>query len=150
MDCECSKKILASKIEEGRTEWSRWLNEKSHNLYSSPYLIRVIRSERTRWIGCGEMRNQYTLIGIREGTRPFVVSLRNAGRGSKKMNIKEMRSDVQTGFNWLKTGSSNENILIRPWVPLELVNILVYWKGNHTLNDCSMKLCTIHVSSHLP
>ena len=104
MDCECAKKILASKIEEGRTECSRWHNVKSHNLYSSPYLIRVIRSETMRWIGCGEMRNQYTVIGLRYGTRPFVVCRPNVGRGSTK----EMRSDVQTGFNWLNTVSSND------------------------------------------
>jgi hypothetical protein len=51
-------------------------NEKPYNLYPWPDLIRVIKSDRMRWMGYGEMRNCYTLIGIHEGTRPFVISQR--------------------------------------------------------------------------
>jgi hypothetical protein len=69
MDWECLRtkfcqKILASKMEEVRRWWSRLHNEKPHNLFSSPDIIRVIRSEKMRWMRYGEMRNYYTVIGI--------------------------------------------------------------------------------------
>jgi hypothetical protein len=51
-------------------------NEELHNLYSSPNIIRVIKSRRVRWeehvVRMGEMRNGYSiLVGKREGKRPL-------------------------------------------------------------------------------
>jgi hypothetical protein len=51
-------------------------NEELQNLYTSQYIIRVIKSRRMRWAGhvahMGEMRNSYnTLVGKCEGKRPF-------------------------------------------------------------------------------
>jgi hypothetical protein len=31
--------------------WRKLHNEKLHNLYSSPSIIRIIRSKRMRWVG---------------------------------------------------------------------------------------------------
>jgi hypothetical protein len=47
-------------------------NEELHNLYTSPNIVRVIKSRNMRWmehVACiGEMRNEYTiLVGIPEG-----------------------------------------------------------------------------------
>jgi hypothetical protein len=53
-------------------------------------------------MGYRETRNWYTVIGIPEGTRPFVTSRRNVGGDSITMMVKEIRSDVLTGFSWLK------------------------------------------------
>jgi hypothetical protein len=52
------------------------INVVSHNLYSSPRIIRVIKSRRMRWAGHvarrGEKRNAYRiLVGKPEGTRPL-------------------------------------------------------------------------------
>jgi hypothetical protein len=51
-------------------------NEELHNLYSSPSIIRVIKSRRMRWAGhvarMGEKRNAYRiLVGKPEGKRPL-------------------------------------------------------------------------------
>jgi hypothetical protein len=47
-----------------------------HNLYSSPSIIRIIKSRRMRWVGhvarVGEKRNVYRLlVGKPEGKRPL-------------------------------------------------------------------------------
>jgi hypothetical protein len=36
--------------------------EELHNLYSSPNIIRIIKSRRMRWAGHGEMRNAYRIL----------------------------------------------------------------------------------------
>jgi hypothetical protein len=56
--------------------WIKLQNEELHNLYSSPCLIRVIKSRRMRWVGhvarIGEKRNAYRiLVGEPEGKRPL-------------------------------------------------------------------------------
>jgi hypothetical protein len=52
------------------------LNEELHNLYSSPNIIRLIKSNRMRWAGhvarMRETRNAYRiLVGKLEGKRPL-------------------------------------------------------------------------------
>jgi hypothetical protein len=51
-------------------------NEELHNLYSSPDIIRQVKSRRMRWAGhvarMGEGRNVYrVLVGKPEGKRPL-------------------------------------------------------------------------------
>jgi hypothetical protein len=56
--------------------WRKLHNEELHNLYSSPSIIRIIKSRRMRWAGhvaqMGEKRNMYgLLVGRPEGKRPL-------------------------------------------------------------------------------
>jgi hypothetical protein len=56
--------------------WRKLHNEELHNLYSSPSIIRIIKSRRMRWVGdvtrIGEKRNVYRLlVGKPEGKRPL-------------------------------------------------------------------------------
>jgi hypothetical protein len=56
--------------------WRKLHNEELHNLYSSPSIIRGIKSRRKRWAGhvarMGEKRNVYMfLVGKPEGKRPL-------------------------------------------------------------------------------
>jgi hypothetical protein len=51
-------------------------NEELHDLYSSPRIIRIIKSRKMRWAGhvarMGEKRNAYRLlVGTPEGKRPL-------------------------------------------------------------------------------
>jgi hypothetical protein len=51
-------------------------NEELHNLYSSPNIIRIIKSKRMGWtghvVGMGETRTAYRiLVGKPEGKRPL-------------------------------------------------------------------------------
>jgi hypothetical protein len=57
-------------------DWRELHNEELHNLYSSPNIIRMIKSRRNRWAGyvarMGETRNACRiLVGQPEGKRPL-------------------------------------------------------------------------------
>jgi hypothetical protein len=57
-------------------EWRKLHNEELHNLYSSPDIIRQVKSRRIRWAGhvarMGEERKVYkVLVGKPEGKRPL-------------------------------------------------------------------------------
>jgi hypothetical protein len=56
--------------------WRKLYNEELHNLYSSPIIIRMIKSRRMGWAGhvarMGKKRNVYSLlVGKPEGKRPL-------------------------------------------------------------------------------
>jgi hypothetical protein len=85
-------------------------NDELHNPYSSPNIVRVIKSRRMRWAGhmacMGEGRGVYrVLVGRSESKRPL-------GRpgcrweDNIKMDLREMGINGQTGFGWLRIGSS--------------------------------------------
>jgi hypothetical protein len=44
--------ILGPKRDEVTGSWRKLHNEEVHNLYSSPSIIRMIKSRRMRWAGC--------------------------------------------------------------------------------------------------
>jgi hypothetical protein len=66
------RRIFGSKRDEVTGEWRKFQNEELHDLYSSPIIIRIIKSRRMRWAGCvarmGKKRNAYRLlVGKGEG-----------------------------------------------------------------------------------
>jgi hypothetical protein len=70
------RRIFGPKRDEVTGEWRKTHNEKLHNLYSSPYIIRQVKSGRMRWAGhvarMGEERKVYrVLVGKPEGQRPL-------------------------------------------------------------------------------
>jgi hypothetical protein len=65
------RRIFGPKREEDGS-WRKLYNDELHNLYSSPNIVRVIKSRRMRWTGLvacmGEGRGVYTvLVGRPEG-----------------------------------------------------------------------------------
>jgi hypothetical protein len=58
------KRIFGPKRDEVTGEWGKLHNVELHNLYSSPDIIRQIKSRRMRWVGhvapMGEGRNAYS------------------------------------------------------------------------------------------
>jgi hypothetical protein len=70
------RRIFRPKRDEVLGEWRRFHNEELHNLYSSPNIIRQIKSRRMRWAGpvaCAwERRKVYkNLVGKPKGKRPL-------------------------------------------------------------------------------
>jgi hypothetical protein len=51
--------------------WRKLYNEELHNLYSSPSIIRVIKSRRMRWAGHVARMGDRILVGKPEGKRPL-------------------------------------------------------------------------------
>jgi hypothetical protein len=91
------RKIFGPKREEDGS-WRKLHNDELHSLYSSPHIVRVIKSRRMRWTGhvarMGEGRGVYrVLVGRPEGTRPL------GGPGRRwedniKMDLREIGIDV--------------------------------------------------------
>jgi hypothetical protein len=70
------RRIFGLKKDEVTGEWRKLHNKELRNLYSSPSIIRIIKSRRMRWAGhlarMGEKRNAYRLlVGKSEGKRPL-------------------------------------------------------------------------------
>jgi hypothetical protein len=68
--------IFGPKRDEVTGEWTKLHNEELRDLYSSPSVIRLIKSRRMRWAGHvarkGEKRNAYRLLVKNpEGKRPL-------------------------------------------------------------------------------
>jgi hypothetical protein len=70
------RRMFGPRRDEVTGDWRKLHNEELHNLYSSPNIIRMIKSRRIRWAGhvarMGETRNVYRiLVGKPEGKRPL-------------------------------------------------------------------------------
>jgi hypothetical protein len=80
--------IFGPKREEDGS-WRKLHNDELHNLYSSPNIVRVIKSRRMRWAGhvarMGEGRSIYrVLVGRPGGKRPLGRPRRRWEDNSKK------------------------------------------------------------------
>jgi hypothetical protein len=70
------RRIFGPKSDEVTGEWRKLHNKELHDLYSSPSIIRIIKSKRMRWEGhvarMGEKMNAYRLlVGKPERKRPL-------------------------------------------------------------------------------
>jgi hypothetical protein len=84
-------------------EWRKLHNEELHDVYSSPTIVRVIKSRRMRWAGhvarMGEGRGVCrVLVGKSEGKRPLGRPWRR-----REDNIKVDLQEVECGgMDWIE------------------------------------------------
>jgi hypothetical protein len=82
-------RIFGPKMDKVPEEWRELRNEDLNDLYSSPTIVRVIRSTRMRWDGActtyGEGRGVYRVfMGKHEGKRPLRIRRRRWENDIKK------------------------------------------------------------------
>jgi hypothetical protein len=97
------RRIVGPKRDEMTGEWRKLHNEELHNLYSSPDIIRQVKSRRMRWAGhvsrMGEERKVYrVLVGKPEGERPLGRPRRRREDGIR-MDLKEIGL---RGVDWIR------------------------------------------------
>ncbi|KAJ4438039.1 hypothetical protein ANN_13978, partial [Periplaneta americana] len=97
------RKIFGAKMDDVTGEWRKLHNTELHALYSSPDIIRNIKSRRLRWAGqvalMGESRNPYrVLVGRPEGKRPSGRP-RRRWEDNIKMDLREMGYDDREWIN---------------------------------------------------
>jgi hypothetical protein len=78
-------------------------NDKLHSLYSSPNIVRVIKSRRMKWTGhvarMGEGRGVYrVLVGRPEGQKPL-GRFKRRWENNIKLDLREIEID---GANWVQ------------------------------------------------
>jgi hypothetical protein len=96
------RRIFGPKREEDRS-WRKLYNDGLHSLYSSPNIVRVIKSRRMRWAGhvarMGEGTGVYrVLVGRPEGKR-LLERPRRRWEDNIKMDLREIWVD---GENWIQ------------------------------------------------
>jgi hypothetical protein len=103
------RRIFGPKRDEVTGDWRRLHNEELNDLYSSPNIIRVIRSRRMRWAGyvarTGEGRGAYRiLVGRPEGRRPLGRP-RSRWEDNNKFDLQNRDGGAWTGLIWLRKGT---------------------------------------------
>jgi hypothetical protein len=90
-------------------EWRKLHNEELHNLYSSPDIIRQVKSRRMRWAGhvacMGEERKMYkVLVGKPEGKTPLGRP-RSRGEDGIRMDLEERGF---WGVEWIRLAQDRD------------------------------------------
>jgi hypothetical protein len=102
------RRIFGAKRDEVTGEWRKLHSGVLHKLYSTPDIIRQIKSRRLRWAGhvarIGGGRNVYrVLMGKPEGKRP-VERPRRRWEDGIKFDLREIGWGAWSGFTWLGIG----------------------------------------------
>jgi hypothetical protein len=95
------RRIFGSKRDEVTGEWRKLHNKELNDLYTSPIMIRVIKSRRMKWAGhvarMGEEGGVYrVVVGKPEGKRPLARP-RRRWEDNIKMDLQEVGCGVGVG-----------------------------------------------------
>ena len=128
------RRIFRPRRDEVTGEWRRLHNVELNDLYSSPNIVRVIKSRGMRWAGhvarMGEEMGVYrVLVGKPEGKRPL-------GRPRRRWvdNIRIDLQEVGCGYmDWIGLAQDRDR-----WRTLvsTVMNVRVPWNGGNFLTSC--------------
>jgi len=101
--------IFGPKRDEVRGEWKTLHNAELNDLYSSPNIVRLIKSRRMRWAGhvarMGDRRGVYSvLVGKLEGKRPLGTP-RCRWEENIKMDLQEVGCG---GMDWIDVAQDRD------------------------------------------
>jgi hypothetical protein len=102
------RRVFGPRRDEVTGEWRRLYNEELNDLYSSPNIIRVIKSRRMGWAEhvarMEEKRGEYRiLVGRPEGRRPLWRPKRRW-----EDNIKMDLQEVGWGMHWIELAQDTD------------------------------------------
>ena len=135
------RRIFGPRRDEVTGNWRRLHNEELNDLYSSPNIVRVIKSRRMRWARhvarmVDERGGLYrVLVGKSEGRRPL-------GRPRRRWmdNIMMNLQEVGCGYmDW--TGLAQDRDRWRTLVSV-VMNLRVPWNAGNFLTSCKPVSCS--------
>jgi hypothetical protein len=103
------KRIFGPKRDEVTGEWRKLHSEELDNLYSSPYIIRQIKSRRMRLAGhvacMGEERKVYKVLVVKLEGKRSLGRPRHRWEDGIRMDLRETGLGLWIGFDWLRIGT---------------------------------------------
>jgi hypothetical protein len=110
------RRIFGPEWDEATGEWRKLHNVELSDLYSSPNIVRVIKSRTIRWAwhvaSMGERRGLYrVLVGKPEGKRPLGVPRhRWEDNNVLRWIFRKWDVVVGTGLSWLRIGTGGGHL----------------------------------------
>jgi len=95
-------------------EWRKLSNEVLNDLYSSPNIVRVIKSKRMRWVvhvACiGERRGVHRVLVEKPGGKRLLDRPRSRWEDNIKKDLQEVGCGAWTRSSWLRIGKGGGHL----------------------------------------